>query len=184
MYFQDLAQDDIVGRNRLLRMANLNKITPRNTRAGAQAPWWKHAEPSLQALGEVTVSLHPAKGGHTTEKREFEHLQSPLQQKKTNSHTIGVSVSLLFPSHALMLQPKLHSRWIKIALVKTFLATRLLPCLTFIPMYHLITTQRCRRSEGGCKLIKIFPVATPEISQSSFLANQSVSSPINGLSKF
>lgn len=118
--FQDLAQDNTVGR--LFHMGNLNKITPRNTQAGAQALQWKHAEPSLQALGEVTVSLHPAKGGHITNKQEFEHLQSPLQQKKTNSYTIGVSVSLLFPPHALMLQPELHSHWIKIALVKTFLA--------------------------------------------------------------
>lgn len=89
----------------------------------------------------------------------------------------------LFPSHALMLQPELHSHRVKIALVKTFLAMRLLQCLTFIPTYHLITTQRCRPSEGTRKLIKIFPAATLEISQSSFLANQRVGSPKIGLNK-
>lgn len=85
-YYRDLAQDGVVAMKPLLCVENLGKIRPRKSHTGGQTPWWKL---SLQAPGEVAVSLC-----HIVNKRGFELLQSPLQQKKTNSHIIRVSVSL------------------------------------------------------------------------------------------
>lgn len=73
-YDRDLAQDGVVAMKLLLCMENLDKIRPRKSHAGGQALCWKL---SLQALGEVAVSLH-----HIINKRGFE-----LCSKKRPIHT-------------------------------------------------------------------------------------------------